>query len=794
MSLDVPTHLEALLADTRVGKRAYLLGAGGCGMSGLGHLLLDQGWSIAGSDLIVNDETRELARRGATLFQGHTAEQLEQVQPTLVIYSTAIPATNPEWVQAERLKIPLFHRAVVLAAMMNRQQGICVAGMHGKTTTTALLTYALIRLQASPSYAIGGLVPQVKPHARWSPPPHAGPSPWFVVEADESDGSLREFNPVHAILLNIDEEHLDHYSDLNHIARVFGEFASQTRGTVITCADDDGLCCLMETQPDACSYGMAAHADYCAARIESPGVWRFTVRHRDEVLGPFETGLLGEQNLANATAVVAMLHQLGYKPEAIAAAIAGFRGVVRRQELLFASDRCRIYDDYGHHPREIAATIRALRTLRPKRLLVAFQPHRFTRTQHLLSQFGGCFRGADRLWITEIYAASEPAIAGINGALLADAVRQQGQDAQFIGSLTELQAAVEAAMRPGDIVLFLGAGDITLAARRMAANLANGARPAGVNGMAQVAGSPASASLDRLRPVIDAISEEGSWRRDESLAKHTSLRIGGPADLYVEPASEAELARLLVCCRHQKIPMFFLGRGSNLLVRDRGIRGVVCCLNHRNFSRIRIEGRMIHCGAGARLKSLVLEAKRHGLGGLEFLEGIPGSVGGALRMNAGAMGASVFDVVESVRVMDSAGRIQVKAASDLRVEYRCCPSLSGAVVLEAVFRGEPAPQEQISQTLAAFSERRWNTQPAAASAGCVFRNPRSIPAGRLIDELGLKGQRIGGALVSDLHANFIVNTGSATADDVLRLIEMIRDRARKERGIELETELMIVGE
>jgi UDP-N-acetylenolpyruvoylglucosamine reductase len=193
------------------------------------------------------------------------------------------------------------------------------------------------------------------------------------------------------------------------------------------------------------------------------------------------------------------------------------------------------------------------------------------------------------------------------------------------------------------------------------------------------------------------------------------------------------------------------------------------------------------------LKAVVLEAKRHSLGGFEFLEGIPGSLGGALSMNAGAMGASIFDLVESVRTMDYSGSIEERPPSELELGYRCCPSLWDRVVLGAVLSGDPSDQETIAQTLAAFSDKRWSTQPAAPSAGCIFRNPSSIPAGQLIDELGFKGTRVGGALVSEMHANFIVNTGSATAADFMTLIGLIQERARQERGIELETEVVMIG-
>ncbi len=282
--------------------------------------------------------------------------------------------------------------------------------------------------------------------------------------------------------------------------------------------------------------------------------------------------------------------------------------------------------------------------------------------------------------------------------------------------------------------------------------------------------------------------------RDEPMAKHTTLRIGGSADVYIEPASEADLTSVVKFCHGCSLPFFVIGRGSNLLVRDGGFRGVAICLAQPNFSRIEVAGERLHCGAGAKLKNVAAEAKRNGLGGVEFLEGIPGSVGGALRMNAGAMGGATFNVIESMRFMDHTGKIQERSRAGMPVEYRCCALLKDHIALGAVFRCLPAPREEIEKRMKEFSERRWASQPAAPSAGCMFKNPATISAGKLIDELGLKGTRVGGAVVSTEHGNFIVNDGNATARDVLALMAQLQARAKEARGIELETEVEIIGE
>lgn len=300
---------------------------------------------------------------------------------------------------------------------------------------------------------------------------------------------------------------------------------------------------------------------------------------------------------------------------------------------------------------------------------------------------------------------------------------------------------------------------------------------------------------DLFVDLLQALSPGTLLRRDEPMARRTTLRVGGPADLYVEPQSEADLTLVLEYARAHQMPWLLLGRGSNLLVRDGGIRGVVISLAHAAFSAIEIRDARLHCGAGARLKQISQDARRAGIGGLEFLEGIPGSLGGALRMNAGAMGGWTFDVVERVRFMTPDGEVREVPASEVPHEYRSCPLFVDHIALGAVLRGTSTDPEGIRARLEANNRKRWETQPPQPSAGCTFKNPSAeMPAGRLIDELGLKGTRHGHAMVSDVHANFIVNLGGATARDVLDVIETVRQRALRDRGIALHTEVEIIGE
>ncbi len=294
------------------------------------------------------------------------------------------------------------------------------------------------------------------------------------------------------------------------------------------------------------------------------------------------------------------------------------------------------------------------------------------------------------------------------------------------------------------------------------------------------------------QPLLDAGTR---LRREEPLAGRTTLRVGGAARLFAEPASLADLGRLVVLAREAGVSVFPLGRGSNLVVPDAGVDGLVLSLAHESFAAFqpRPDG-LVAVGAGLRLKNLCGLAAAAGLGGFEFLEGIPGSVGGALRMNAGAMGGWMFDVVAEVTLVDGDGAVHRLPKAELRVDYRHCAELESALAVGAVLvPASPSEAAAIARQIDVYRKKRHETQPREPSAGCIFKNPPGTSAGRVIDDCGLKGTRVGGAEVSPVHANFIVNRGGATGDDVLELVRRIRARVRAVRGIDLQPEVLLFG-
>ena len=745
--------------------RVHLIGVAGSGMSGIAALLLELGHEVTGSDKVATQETGRLQSLGLQFHPQHRAEDADLTE--LIVYSSAIKPDNPVLARARQLDKPCVRRAEALASIMLGKRGIVVAGMHGKTTTSAMIAHVLREGGLHPSHYVGAEIPILGTNAHWD-----ARGSYFVAEGDESDGTLEHFHPEHSLILNIEEEHLDFYADLAAIEKVFGKLIAQTKGTVFYSADDVNATRSCQSCGRGISYGLASHADYRGADIELKNfASTFCVYYRGKQLGEAVLNVPGQHNVHNAIGVIAVATELGIPFEKVAASLRKFEHARRRFEIKYASDRFLLVDDYAHHPTEIRATLKTARSAGRKRVLTMFQPHRYTRTKALRKEFGAAFDDADRVVITDIYAASETPIPGVSGQMLADELIAHGhRGVTYHPQRESIHRHVGNALDAGDLVLSLGAGNIHEELALLAADLV---------------------IAEKLKSLV---GDEGDVRLYEPLAKHTTLRVGGPAHFWVEPRNEAAFAEVIRFCRRENLPLFVIGRGSNLLVRDGGIHGVVVHPCGGEFDKVEVNGTEITAGVGAKLKEIAYAGRTAGLGGLEWMEGIPGAVGGGLRMNAGAMGVQTFENVVSVRYLDSEGNPHTRTRAEMDVQYRHVPSLATNYAVSAVFRGEPAPREEIERRLQESQEKRRSTQPMAKSAGCIFKNPDSIPAGKLIDELGLKNSRVGNARVSEVHGNFLVNEGGATAAEMLELIDRIKASALAERGIALETEVQIVGE
>ncbi len=750
---------------TRERHHVHLIGVAGSGMSGIAGLLLQLGHEVSGSDKLSSMETARLQRLGLRFYSGNRAEDAHGAE--LIVFSSAVRKDNPILAWSRDSNVPAVRRAEALSAIMRGKRGIVIAGMHGKTTTSAMTAHVLREGGLHPSHYVGAEIPILGTNAHWDPR-----GEWFVAEGDESDGTIALFHPEQTLILNIEEEHLDFYADLAAIEKTFGQLINHTSGKVFYSVDDVNATHTCRECKESVSYGFAKNADYRGANLQLQNFQSvFTVYRGKEKLGEAVLNVPGQHNVHNAIGVIAIATELGIPFEKIAASLRKFQHARRRFEIKYQSERFLLVDDYGHHPTEIRATLKTARSSGRKRILTMFQPHRYSRTQLLCKEFGRSFDDADRVVVTDVYGSNESPIPGVSGQTIVDEMIKHGhRSVIYQPKLNLVHCDVGNALDAGDLVLSMGAGNIHEQLSIIAADLV---------------------VAEKLKEIV---GDDGDVRLYEPMAKHTTLRVGGPADFWVEPRTEKAFGELIRFCRSEHLPVFVIGRGSNLLVRDGGIRGVVIHPSGDEFEKIEINGNEITAGAGAKLKEVVYAARAANLGGIEWMEGIPGAVGGGLRMNAGAMGAQLFENVVRVRYLDGEGNPHTKERADLDVHYRHFPLLEKNYAVSATFRAKPADRDKIDTLLEASQEKRRTTQPIAKSAGCIFKNTAECPAGKLVDELGLKNLSVGKARVSEVHGNFIVNDGGATAAEILELIDKIKATAREKRGLELETEVQIVGE
>ncbi|MEW6267865.1 MAG: UDP-N-acetylmuramate--L-alanine ligase [Thermodesulfobacteriota bacterium] len=442
----------------RSGHHIHFVGIGGIGMSGIAEVLLTLGYAVSGSDLAPSDSTQRLLRLGARISYGHDPEHVTPGTDVVVI-SSAVKFANPEVVRARDLRIPVIPRAEMLAELMRMKSGIAVAGTHGKTTTTSILGAILSEAGLDPTVVIGGKVLALGTNAK------LGLGEYMVVEADESDGTFLLLSPTIAVVTNIDPEHLDHYGSVEKAADAFLEFTNRVPfyGLAVLCIDSPRVRALLpRVRKRFVTYGLSPDAEVSARDLVVEGFeTRFVVTLRGEDLGPVRIGMPGRHVAQNVLATIAAALEIGVDFATCARALDEFSGIHRRFEVRGTAADVTVIDDYGHHPEEIRVTLRAAREGLARRLVVAFQPHRFTRTRDLFDDFLAAFDDADTLFLTEVYAAGEEPIEGVGGAALAQAMNARGHaDVRFVPARDELAEKVAAEARPGDVVLMLGAGDI----------------------------------------------------------------------------------------------------------------------------------------------------------------------------------------------------------------------------------------------------------------------------------------------------------------------------------------------
>jgi len=814
-------------------KRIHFIGIAGSGMSGLALVAQAQGHKVSGSDRQPSRYLEAVIASGAEVQLDQGAHNITD-DIDIVVASAAIRDNNEELIAAREKGYEVWHRARMLAWLGQNQRTLAVAGTHGKTTTSSMLATTLDGLGADPSFVIGGVLAGFNATARH------GTGADYVVEADESDESFTMLSPEAIIITNIDMDHLDHFDSIDDINLAFIHFIDilSTDGLLVYCADDEGLTQIAEQSGKRrVSYGFAEQADY---RCQAINGQLFIVSCKYGEVSLRLPNSPGRHNMQNATAVLALLSELGHPIDSAAAILATFAGVGRRFEIIGEHHDIQVVDDYGHHPTEIRATLAAARGASYNRVHLLFQPHRYTRTSRLFDQFVDAFTDADSLTMLDLYSAGEDLISGVSSQSLIEAINNKYPECN--ACLVSAESAAEHMVNlaaPGDVIITLGAGDITNIAPLIVDELllSQIAEPLIVGGsepetpsqtaksqaavIAAATGSWARIGGGWSAPIFEAYCElegsiSGRLAMNEPMARHTSFRIGGPAGLYIECASLSDLKTALHVIRRYDLSWVVVGKGTNLLVADRGFEGAVLtlgkefktfsfpsiddeaadeyCRERLNSENAANPSELVVAGAGVLLGNLVQNAFKNGYSGLEFAVGIPGTLGGAVYMNAGSADEWISQIISSVLILKSDGSLVRYAAYDLPWAYRSSGIERGDIVLEAELIVQRGNTGHIRARMEGIMKRRQRSQPLSKpNAGSVFKNPDGASAGQLIDALGMKGLSHGGASISDVHANFIVNDGSASAEDVIFLIQEARKKVREIYGFELQTEIRFIG-
>lgn len=769
--------------------RAHFVGVGGVGMAGLAWLLHRLGCDVSGCDAKPDAATCAWLRAAGVRVPGaHDPAHLAAEKPDLVVRTPAVHDDNPELAAARAAGIPVVARGELLAGLSARFRTAAVCGSHGKTTTSTFLAAILRDLAPERTWwCIGGTsggtavagAPAAAPGAR----PEAAAA-LLVAEADESDGTLARYRPALLVVTNVDLDHVDRFPSVAAFEEVFRRAIDRTAGPVVYGADHPRAAALARASghDPIVSFGFSPEADF---RIldwtpDGAGGQRFSLAVPAPAPGgaaaaggsgepsPVRLHLPvpGRHNALDAAAAIAAAAALGFPPEAAARALERTAALpARRFERIGSPAGFEVVSDYSHHPSEIRALVETARGVPHKRIVGVFQPHRYTRTKTFLADFPPAFAGLDELVLCPVYAASEPPLPGGSAADLYAAFRTAAAPGVpvpvYARSLDEAADWFRFNLREGDLVLVVGAGDV-----------------------------------DALAPIVAAM-------RPAERPPETP-RLGGygtkaPVARLVDPTSEEELRAILAQGRETGRPPAVVGAGTNAIVAATGCARTVVRMRHPLSRNVLAEAHppeplgLVDVDAAVPGAGLLAFCRERGLSGLEPLVGIPGTVGGWLAMNAGTRFGSFCDRVAFVRAMGPDGRVRVLKRKDLRPGYRSCPGLEGSVALTVRVRLDPATPEAVDARMRELAAKRFDFA-GLRTCGSVFRNPPAPlpPAGRLADEAGCRGLRVGGARVSDRHANVIAADPDATASDVLALVDLVRERVLAASGVGLVPEIRVL--
>ncbi len=800
-------HQPAPLA-LRGRTAVHVIGCGGAGMAPITALLSHMGVAVSGSDQRDSEVLRSLEGMGVEITVGDDYGAIPF--DASIVRSTAIPDTHPEVAAALSDGRTVLRRADALAGITEKFRTVAVAGTHGKTTTSSMTAAALLGAGLDVSTVIGGRLigpAQVVPGALLG-----APGGLLIVEADESDGTFVELAAAIAVVTNVEPDHLEYYGGEDALFRAFDRFVSAPGVEVlVACVDDPGVRAMLERNGSGTAASITAqlitYGTDAAATVRlsyHPTGSSVRIGETDYPIHPGQPGIHNARNCAAAIGVV-LAHaggstEDGEAPIAAACrALSDFGGVGRRFEVRGVTNGITVVDDYAHLSGEISAAITAARDVTAGRVIVAFQPHRFSRTEALWSTYAPALATADAVILTDIYSSGEAPRPGISSDLIATALSETYPDLPVdrVGAPYEVPSAIAARALPGDHCLLLSAGDLPSIADQTLARIADQADArlsrSVRSGIVRRAGDPG----DVAATVAALVAELGEQVQvNGPIGQLCTYRVGGAAAALVRIETTADLEVVRREAR-EGVPFLVVGAGSNLLVADGGFEGVALQLSG-SFAAVAIDRSgdtpRVSVGAAAMLPRVARQLTAEGLGGFEWAVGVPGTVGGAIRMNAGGHGSDMAASVQSVTVFNLRTGLRSMTAGALDFSYRHSSLDDDDIVLSADL-ALSAEQSSAHGPALLGEIVRWRraNQPGGQNAGSVFTNPPGDSAGRMIDSCGMKGFRIGTASVSTKHANFIQADPDGSADDVVAVIRAVQDQVEERYGVRLNVENHLVG-
>lgn len=750
-----PVHLFSFVMLFRE-KKIHCLGVGGVGLSGLAAILGSMGNIVSGCDEKLSPFMESwLKDRGVATFCEHDACHIDELKPDVVVRSPAVHDSCSELCRAKELGIPVMRRGEALAEVVNSLCGVAVCGAHGKTTTSSFVATLLSALgEDGLGWCIGGYTSGMGGTSR----PPKGDAP-FVVEADESDGTLSLYRPKVTVLTSIDFDHMEHFASFSDLKDCFSSAIEGTERCVIYCHDNEAACEVAASHLGSVSYGFGEGAFYRAQNVElraDGSEFDFYVGGVKE--GRLFLGVPGRHNILNCLGAMGAVLALGFTLDDVMGAVSALTELpMRRFEVHKTKIGVDVISDYSHHPTEISSLVATAKLRAQGRLFAVFQPHRYTRTKALKSEFPLSFGGVDALYLLPVYSASEDPISGGSEFDLYAEFRAQADNdtsvpipklVQSIEAMGDFLKSPLSPLRSGDLLLVVGAGDIV-----------------------------------KLVSELETIDKpEKDVADGERVFPKVSYGFDALADSFVSVKDELELVKAM-----QSKDARVIGSGTNLLVREIGVRGSLVSLDGSEITLFD-DGRTVEVMGGCPGAKFLAFLRDKGLSGLEFMAGIPGSIGGWLAMNAGTRHGEVSNALVSVKTFTKEGKRVVLEKGECGFSYRNGGKLKGLVVFSARFVFERKAPPDIARKMDEFRGMRFNFS-GLRTAGSVFKNLDGISAGRLLEDAGCKGLRVGGAYVTTEHANIIATEKCALPSDVIALMGIMKQRVFDKHGICLEREV-----